>query len=101
MSSTYGNKPSSISDPSQWHEISFQISIDRPVDWDEVDMRKWAHVVARYTALTMARSLESDDEKEDDDEEEIIKTLLLGLRVDRINLVTDDALHGIIDEFEE
>ncbi len=95
MSSTYGNKPSGLSEPSEWHEISFQISIDRPVDWDEVDMRKWAHVVARYTALTMAKTLEDEDDKE------IIKTLLLGLKVDRINLVTDDALHGIIDEFEE
>lgn len=100
MSNVYGNKPSSISEPSQWHEISFQISIDRPVDWDEVDMRKWAHTVARFTALVMARSLE-DDSAEDEDSEEVIKTLLLGLKVDRINLVTDDALHGIIDEFEE
>lgn len=96
MSDPYGNKPNLNSEPNQWHELSFQISIDREVNWDEVDLRKWAQNVARYTALLMAKSASDIDDGEDP---EVIKTLIMGAKVDRISFVTDDDLHTLIDEF--
>lgn len=96
MSDPYGNKPSLISDPNQWHELSFQISIDRSVDWDGVDLRKWAQNIAKYTALVMAKTMADDT-----DEQEVIKTLVMGVKVDRISFVRDADLHNMIDEFGE
>lgn len=96
MSNPYGRKPSTVSDPNTWHEMSFQISIDQEVDWDEVDLRKWAHTVARFTALLMAKSTLDVDEMQD---AEVIKTLIMGVKVDRISFITDDGLHNLIDEF--
>jgi hypothetical protein len=94
MSDPYGNKPQTQSDANDWHELSFQISIDQPVDWDEVDLRKWAHSVAKYTALMMAKSTLGEV-----DEPELIKTLIMGIKVARVSFVTDDELHSMIDEF--
>jgi hypothetical protein len=88
----YSKKPSSVSESSQWHEMSFQISVDHPVDWDEFDLRKWAHTVAAYTARLMCQDL-PDDSK--------IETLLMGVSVHKISFVTDGTLHQIIDEFGE
>ncbi len=96
MSNPYGKKPDSISAPSEWHELSFQLSIDKPVDWDNVDLRKWSHTVARFTALMMSKSLEENEEDSD-----VIKTLIMGVKVNRISFVTDDELHDLIDKFEE
>ncbi len=96
MSDPYGHKPTMNSEPNQWHELSFQISIDQGVDWDKVDLRKWAQNVARYTALLMAKST-----IETADDPEVIKTLIMGVKVDRISFVTDDELHSMIDEFGE
>ncbi len=98
MSDPYGNKPSAESEANQWHEMSFQISIDQSVDWDKVDLRKWVHTVARYTALVMAKSTV---ESEDIEDPEVIKTLIMATKVSRISFVTDDELHNMIDEFEE
>lgn len=98
MSDPYGAKPSSNSEPNQWHELSFQISIDQEIDWDNVDLRKWAHTVARFTALLMAKSTIDSEELEDP---EVIKTLIMAVKVNRISFVTDDELHNMIDEFEE
>lgn len=98
MSDPYSNKPSSVSDPSQWHEISFQISVDAPVDWEKVDLRKWAHTVARYTALAMAESHLSEDEQK---AMEVVKTLLMNVKVERVSFINDEALHNLIDEFDE
>lgn len=97
-SDIYGKKPQSNSDANTWHELSFLISIDQPVDWDEVDLRKWAHTVARFTALIMAKSTMNAEEMEDP---EVIKTLIMDIRAKRISFVTDDELHNMIDEFEE
>ena len=97
MSNPYGNKPSTSSDANQWHELSFQISIDQEVDWSKVDLRKWAQNVARYTALIMAKS--TIDEPEEN--AEVIKTLIMGVKVDRISFVDDEGLHSMIDEFGE
>lgn len=98
MSDAYSNKPSLISDPSTWHEISFQISVDVPVDWDKIDLRKWSHTVARYTALRMAESHLSEEEQA---QAEVVKTLLMNVKVDRISFVDDKGLHNLIDEFDE
>lgn len=94
MSDPYGNKPQTQSDANDWHELSFQISIDVPVDWDNINLRKWAHSVARYTALMMAKSTLGEV-----DEPEHIKTLIMGIKVARVSFVTDDELHSMIDEF--
>ncbi len=98
MSDPYARRPSSVSEAHQWHEIKFNISIDHKVDWDEVDLRKWAHNVARYTALMMGKSTIT---KEEFEEIETIKTYLLNLEVSRISLATDDELHSLIDSFED
>ena len=98
MSNPYGGKPDTNSEASEWHELSFQLSIDKPVDWDNVDLRKWSHTVARFTALMMARSTEENEDMESSD---VIKTLIMGVRVKRISFVTDDELHDMIDKFEE
>lgn len=98
MADPYGNKPDVKSEANAWHELSFQISIDQDVDWDEVDLRKWAHTVARFTALVMAKSTLDVDALEDP---EVIKTLIMGIKVSRLSLVTDSELHDLIDEFEE
>lgn len=95
--SPYNNKPNSISQPNDWHELSFQISIDHGVDWDEVDLRKWAQTVARFTALVMAKT--TVDEELIAEDPEIIKTLIMGIKVKRISFVTDNELHHLIDEF--
>lgn len=92
----YNNKPRIRSEPNEWHELSFQISIDQPCDWDNVDLRKWSHMVAKYTALMMAVSTDEVDE----DAGETIKTLVQGVKVDRIKLVSDESLHEMIDEFD-
>lgn len=96
MADPYSNKPRTRSEPNEWHELSFQLSIDRPVDWDNVDLKKWAQLVAKYTAMLMAVSTDETDAKK----EEVIKTLILGIKVDRIKLVSDDSLHTMIDEFD-
>ncbi len=95
-SKPYGRKPKATSDPNQWHEIKFMISIDHPVDWDNIDLRKWAHNVARYTALVMGKSALSEEELDDI---ETIKTYLMNLSVSRVSLATDDELHNLIDSF--
>lgn len=94
----YANKPSTVSDANAWHQLSFQISIDQEVDWDNVDLKKWAHTVARFTALLMAKSTLNVEELEDP---EVIKTLIMGIEVSRVSFITDDGLHNMIDEFEE
>ena len=99
MSNPYGRKPDSNSAASEWHELSFQLSIDKPVDWDNVDLRKWSHTVARFTALMMSKSLEENEGQ--DGEDDTIKTLIMGVKVHRISFVTDDELHDMIDKFEE
>lgn len=96
-SNPYGDKPSLISDANQWHELSFQISIDRTVDWDKVDLRKWVTSVAKFTALLMAKSMITDDDIDEDTE--VIKTLIMAVKASRISFVTDDELHSMIDEF--
>ncbi len=97
MNNPYGGKPDSISEPSEWHELSFQLSIDKSVDWDNVDLRKWSHTVARFTALMMSKSIEENEDEDSD----LIKTLIMGVKVKRISFVTDDELHNMIDDFEE
>jgi hypothetical protein len=92
----YRNKPNMISDPNTWHEMSFQISIDESVDWDKFDLRTWAHAVAKYTALVMAKTTLDEGELETP---EVIKTLIMGIKASRISFVTDDDLHNMIDEF--
>ena len=98
MSDPYSNKPSLISEPNQWHELSFQISVDASVDWDNVDLRQWARTVARYTALMMAESHMSEDEQA---EAAVLKTLIMNVKVDRISFVDDEGLHKLIDKFDE
>lgn len=93
MSDPYGNKPDVKSDPNIWHELSFQISVDVEVDWDKVDLRKWAQNVAKYTALMMAKST-----VEETDDPEVIKTLIMGVKVARISFVDDEGLHNMIDQ---
>lgn len=97
-SDPYAHKPNQLSEPNEWHELGFQLSIDRAVDWEKFDLRKWAHVIAKYTALVMAKTLIDTEELEDP---ETIKTLIMGIHVDRIKFVTDDNLHDLIDKFEE
>lgn len=96
MSDPYGDKPSLLSEANQWHELSFHISIDQAVDWDKVDLRKWAQSIAKYTALLMAKTTVDED-----DEPDVIKTLIMGVKAARISFVTDDELHNMIDEFGE
>ncbi len=98
MTDPYVNKPQIVSEPNDWHELTFQISIDQAVDWDDFDLKKWAHTVARYTALVMAKTTVDTAELEDP---EVIKTLIMGIKVDRVRFVTDDGLHELIDNFEE
>lgn len=99
MSDTpYGRKPNTVSEPNEWHQLSFKISIDQAVDWDEVDLRKWAQTVAKYTALLMAKSTLDADEFTDVD---VIKTLILGVKAERVKFVTDTELHNLIDDYEE
>lgn len=96
MSDPYGRKPRTISEPNEWHEITFQISVDCPVDWDNVDLRKWGQTVAKYTALMMAESHLSEEEVK---KLGVLKTLLLNLKVARVKFVDDNSLHTMIDEF--
>lgn len=96
MSSAYGRKPQAPSEANQWHEIKFMISIDHPVDWDNIDLRKWAQTVSRFTALVMGKSSLSEEELE---QVETIKAYLMNLRVSRVALATDDELHSMIDGF--
>jgi len=95
VTSPYGNKPSGVVPADEWHNISFNISVDVPVDWDKVDLRQWVHTVAKYTALRMAETTTTAEEQED-----IIKTLILGVKVENVGFVQDDALHAMIDEFD-
>lgn len=97
MSDPYQRKPNTISEPNEWHEFSFQVSIDRPVNWDNVDLRKWGRTVARFSALLMAESYKSEDFPEAD--KDLIKALLMNLKVSRISLATDEELHSLIDSF--
>lgn len=96
----YSDKPSVVSEPNDWHEISFQISVDTEVDWDKLDLRQWAHTVARFTALRMAETT-LDDTDDEEMEKKLVKTLLMGIRVERIKFVDDEGLHDLIDSFEE
>lgn len=98
-SDPYGDKPKSVSAPGDWHEIRFQISIDKATDWDKVEVKKWVHNIARYTALHMARS--TVDAETLNEEQDPIKTVLLGLKIERIKFATDDELHNMIDKFQE
>lgn len=93
----YGNKPKAQSEANSWHEFRFKISIDRAVDWDKVDLRRWAQHVARYTAIHMAASDKTEEIAADD----VVRTLLMNLSVSRITMATDEELHNLIDEFEE
>lgn len=94
---SYKNHPSEISEPNDWHEISFRISVDTEVDWDKVDLRQWAHTVAKFTASKMASSgLPPMDE---DTATQIVKTLIMNVKVERISFVDDESLHNLIDEF--
>ncbi len=95
MSNPYGDKPDLNSEPNQWHELSFQISIDRAIDWDKVDLKRWVQNVAKFTAMVMAKTTIEDDE----DDPEVIKTLIMAVKAARISFVTDDELHNMIDEF--
>lgn len=99
MSDPYQNKPRTLSEPNEWHEMTFQISIDQSINWDNVDLRRWAHSVAKYTSLMLAKSDNPDLESED--AIETIKTLIMGIRVDRVSLVNDESLYRMIDEFED
>lgn len=96
MSDPYGRKPRTESDPHEWHEFKFRMSIDKPVDWDNVDLRRWAQTISKYTALVMGKSGLSEEELAST---EMIKATLMDLRVSRITLVTDDELHDMIDNF--
>lgn len=97
MTDPYSKKPKLISAPNDWHEISFQISIDRACDWDKVDLQRWASTVGKLTTLMMAQTMEETDENAGT----LIKTLLLNLQVDRLKFVTDDLLHELIDDDSE
>ncbi len=81
-------------DDDQWHEFKFMISIDHPVDWDNVDLRKWAQTVSRFTALVMGKSSFSEEELETMD---TIKAYTMDIQVSRVSLATDDELHSMID----
>lgn len=94
MTDPYTNKPRTQSEPDEWHELSFQISVDCPVDWDGVDLRRWSQAVAKYTALMMAESTEFAETQD------TLKTLIMNVKVDRLKLVADDELYKMIDEFE-
>lgn len=94
MTDPYENKPRTLSEPDEWHEISFQISVDHPVDWDKYDLKKWSALVAKYTAMLMAETTE------DSDSDAKVKACIREVKVDRIRLVSDDSLHQMIDEFD-
>jgi len=94
MSDPYQNKPKLQSEANQWHEMSFQISVDQPVDWQNVDLRKWASLVGKYTAALLAKSTETKD-----NEYETVRALFLNVKVDRVTFVDDEGLHNMIDEF--
>lgn len=98
MSDPYQNKPKTLSEANDWHELSFQISIDEPVDWDKVDLRKWAHNVAKYTALVLAKST-VDTDAIDPENQESIKTLIMAIRASRVTFLDDATLHKMIEEF--
>ncbi len=94
----YSSKPRTTSDPGDWHELSFQLSVDASVDWANVDLRKWSHTVAKYTALMLAESAHTDEELESFG---TLKTLIMGVKVDRVHFINDESLHSMIDEFGE
>lgn len=96
MTDPYANKPRQLSEPNEWHTLSFDISVDCPVNWDEVDLRRWAHSVAKYTALAMAESTDFAKETE-----EVLKTLIKNIKVERIKLFSDDELYNLLDEFDD
>lgn len=95
----YDNKPDLVSDPDTWHTITFNISVDVPVDWSKLDLRQWSHTVGKYTALRMAET--TQDVMDEHQAQGLIKTLLMGIKVERVKLVDDDELHTMIDEFNE
>ncbi len=96
-SDPYVNKPDSVSDAGQWHEISFRISIDRPCDWDKVNLREWAQTVGKLTTLRMAETIpESKTDKGG-----LIKTFLTDIQVEALYFVTDTLLHELIDDDSE
>lgn len=89
-------KPETHSTAHQWHEFSFKLSIDRDVDWDSFDVAHWARVVARFTSHLMAKT----DSTISEDELTVVRASLMNAQVSQVDLITDDGLHSLIDEFE-
>lgn len=85
------------SEANQWHEFSFKLSIDRDVDWENFDLTRWSRTVARFTAHLMAKT----DENLSEDEVTLVRASLINVAVHQVDLVSDDELHGMIDEFGE
>lgn len=94
----YDHKPETLSAPGDWHEITFRISVDTPADWSNIDLSVWAASVCRYTALKMVASALTPDEIRAI--EAPVESVLLGIQVKRLEFVTDDLLHELIDEEE-
>jgi len=94
----YDRKPETLSGPGDWHQISFRISADTAADWDKIDMEAWAASVCRYTVIKMVASAHTPDEIRE--MEGPIESVLLGLEVKRLEFVTDNLLHELIDEEE-
>lgn len=97
MSEPYGEFPDALSEANDWHKFTFMISIDQPVDWNKVDLRRWAQMMAKYTAIIMGSAGLTEEEIRD---LESIKTLMMDVKVSRVTLATDDQLHNLIDGME-
>lgn len=83
------------SEPNDWTDWSFQLSVDEPVDWTKFDLVKWQRNVAQYTALLMARTVDKDREV---DADHPIRAVIMGAKVFPIKYATDAALNKLLDE---
>lgn len=86
------------SDADDWHRVTFDISIDKDVEWDDFDLKKWSHNLARFTAFMMAKTTMTPEELE---HPENIRTLIMGTKIYRVEFATDKRLHQLIDDTDD
>lgn len=85
---TSEQKPDSLSVPGEWHEFTFRISVDAPVDWNKFSEYGWAATIGKYTAWKMAMTGLTDEEIKNAGE---ISSLIMSLKIERVESFVTDA----------
>ena len=86
--------PEGTSPPEQWHRLSLDFKVANfPVDWDEIDARKFAIDITKILTYCLMR----DQIDQGSDEDEAVRTHIKAIHIERTEFLTDDELNRFLD----